>query len=226
MYPNSAALVARAKLRTLAATEQKAGAADSTRALGDSRKPQSAEAIAIERRFGAKQRNRVSKLDPMILKMFEAGEINPSLIYFAADRPELFALVENYKSDRGQRVIRSMANDFARVRAAAERNGARVIVLSTPYVAYASEHDCQNMTRFGYTCESGMYSSDAADSSTEAAGALSKIPVYEVTRSFREQAARRQLFYHYDDHPNRDGYQVLGDLFTPIVESVLAARSR
>jgi len=117
-----------------------------------------------------------------------------------------------------------MARDLARIRAIAARNDARVIILSTPYVAYASEHDCRNMQTFGYRCDSAMYESNAADRSTEQAGALSRIPVYEVTQPFRTAAAQRQLFFRYDDHPNRDGYQVLGDLFTPIVANALPSR--
>jgi lysophospholipase L1-like esterase len=215
LYPNSTGLIQSQVARRM----RHASTIDAAISPEQAQEATRQEARYVEDQLTGTERARLEALDPMIKSMFRQGQLNPSLLYYALKRPDYMELTRDFHTARGRRVIKRMAQALSRVRAVADANGAKVIVVSTPYGPYVNEYTCAAIRRVGYQCEADLYTSNVADQAVEAAAKQARVPVRQVTAGIRDAAARTPLYFELDSHFNRAGYKAFADLLTPAVAS-------
>lgn len=180
------------------------------------------EARTLEKRFNRTDQQRFERLPRTIKDAFRDGKLNAVLVYYALKEPRYLMLTTEWNTARGSVVVSQMAREFERIKAAADRVGAQAIVVSIPYGPYVSAIQHERFQRFGFVLKPGLLTSSGPDDAIKHAARRAGLPFYNVTSSFREEAACAAnscppLYYEYDGHFTREGNRTYSRLLAPIV---------
>lgn len=163
------------------------------------------------------ERTRLDELDDSVKKAFFAGELNPSLVYLAVHSPDYFMETMSLNSPTTRGHITQVADELRRIRAVADQNNAKAIVVSMPYGIYVSKNSFASRQRLGFAASPQMLTSDQPDEAIKQAAQLAGLEFYEVTREFRDAAPDHELFFALDGHLNRDGHALFARAVTPFI---------
>jgi hypothetical protein len=172
----------------------------------------------------AAERSRLDQLDERVKKAFFAGELNPSLVYLSLHMPDYFMQTMDLSSATTKLRISHMAEQLARIKSAAERNHARVLVVAVPYGIYVSRASFETRQSIGFTATTEMLTSNAADEAIRQASQSAAVEFYEVTEQFRR--SDQEFFFPLDGHLNRTGHAYFADVVTPIVRTALTGSNK
>lgn len=170
------------------------------------------------------EKSRLDNLDPHVRDSFYGGEINPALVQMALKFPDFFSEDFDNGKPEVRALVSEMAGHLARIKAVANANYSRVVVISVPYRIYASPRDSENIRRLGVYLPPEVTVSTSADEAIKAACKQAGLDFFEVTGSFRAKAYESSLFFELDGHFNEAGNRVFADLVTPIIEHEIAER--
>ncbi|HYX27076.1 MAG TPA: SGNH/GDSL hydrolase family protein [Pyrinomonadaceae bacterium] len=171
--------------------------------------------------FTPAEKKRFDELDADVKKAFFAGELNPSLVYLAIRIPDYFMETMNLDSDVTRNHISQTAEQLKRIKAAADRNDTRVIVVSVPYGIYVSAASWATRKRIAFNTTPEMLSSSNPDDAIKQASQLAGIDFCEVTKQFRKASINQQLFFELDGHFNRKGHALFAESVAPVIRDLL-----
>jgi lysophospholipase L1-like esterase len=169
----------------------------------------------------AEQRVRYDALDPAVKDAFLSGNLNPFLVSVGTSASEFFFLNADDASPFVQQCIARAGACFARIRAVADRCGAKVVVVSLPNGAYVNRAANRNYARIGFHTDPSLLTMDGPDKAIAKAAALAGLSCGEATASFRRHMDEPDLFYELDGHFTKQGHRLYAESMTPLVAPAL-----
>jgi len=164
----------------------------------------------IQARLAPEERMRLEQLDPEVKAMFLAGDLSPHLLRDTLKHPDFLEFTLDPSQPEIQKASATMTRCLQKIRQAADRQGARVIVLSVPW-AYVSARAVAAKRRLGFRAEDSVVRSDAPDEAIRANCRTAGVEFHCFTERFREECKRRNLFFEFDGHLNAEGYALYGE---------------
>jgi lysophospholipase L1-like esterase len=156
-------------------------------------------------------RARFEAFDDTVKQAFLTGNLNPYMIDLAMKSPNFYTLTFDLDDPWTQTCIRRAGSQFARIRHAAEENGAQVVVVSIPEGVYVNEEALVNMRRMGYDIPDDVIGSTAPDEGIRRACELAGLKFISVTDAFLAQRDNPDLFFELDGHLSPAGHALVGD---------------
>ncbi len=184
------------------------------------------QAQATLGKFNPGERARYERMDPVIRKAFEAGDLNPALVQSATRRPDYF--METFDLDRleTKALVEEMARQLARIRRVGAAAGAEILVVSVPFGLYVSQPMFNTWrNRYGFELDPRMLTSDGADTAIRIAAEEAHLPMRVVTPAFRERNGA-PFYFELDGHLNAYGHRFYAEQLTPAVGATLRALPR
>jgi lysophospholipase L1-like esterase len=163
------------------------------------------------------ERRKFDGLAAPIREAFLEGQLNPGLLYYSIRFPSFLLDTCDLDAPATRAEIDEMSAQLARINELAKRWGATALVVSIPYPPYASEHSLQAMRELGFATRPDLLESTKPDEAVERAARRAGLPFLTVTREFRQEARRRNLFFRLDGHLNPLGHQVYASLLAPLL---------
>jgi lysophospholipase L1-like esterase len=163
------------------------------------------------------ERQKFDGLAAPIREAFQEGQLNPGLLYYSIRYSSFLLDTCDLEAPATRAEIDEMSAQLARINELAKRWGAEALVVSIPYPPYASGHSLEAMKELGFATRPDLLESTKPDESIERASRRAGLPFLTVTREFRQEARRRDLFFRLDGHPNALGHQVYASLLAPLL---------
>jgi hypothetical protein len=196
-----------------------AGAWQRRRSSGseDVREDWRARAAIIPALLTPAQRQRFDAYEPQVREAFAAGELNPDLVYQALKHQDDFHRSVQQPAQVDIAVAR-LSHVMRRITDDAARHQARTAVVSVPFGVFVSQLQYGQWTRYGFTLDPRMLTSNAADAAARLAAAAAGIPVFAATDAFR-RASAEPLFFRLDGHLTARGHRLLASVLArPLAE--------
>ena len=171
--------------------------------------------------FSAAERARLDQLDRRVKSAFLGGELNPSLIYLSLESPDYFLQSMDLRTATTKIQISQMSEQLLRIKAAADRINAKMIVVSVPYGIYVSRASYESRQRIGFAVVPEMLTTTSEDDAIRNASQLAGVDSYEFTGQFRHASVQQQFFYELDGHFNRAGHAFFADHLAPFIKDSL-----
>ncbi|MGD0771830.1 MAG: GDSL-type esterase/lipase family protein [Candidatus Solibacter sp.] len=171
----------------------------------------------------AAEKARFENLPSGVRAAYQAGVLNPGLLYMAMRHGEF--LIETCDGgSKAQKGIAETAKELARMRQYAEQAHAGLLVVPVPYRAYVSRRDQEAMLQLGFHVEEAMLTWSAPDEAIHQACRAAQVPFASVTGEFRERGRANDLYFAWDGHLNKAGHAAFGELAGRIVGTKFAGR--
>jgi lysophospholipase L1-like esterase len=167
--------------------------------------------------------DRFARLDSEVRQRLTAGQHNPWLAGIALRNHEYLAFTLDLERPAARRAISSMARSLAAIRQEAEREQAKMLVVSVP-AFFTSAQTLAGMRRIGFRLDDAAVASDAPDAAIREACLAAGVPFHSVTKVFREAAAHRDLYYDLDGHFNRAGHELFGEEIAKLLRNARALK--
>ncbi len=172
-------------------------------------------AQAALQRMSPDELRRFESLAPEIKENFQAGLINPSLVYLAMHHPGYFLESVEITAPEIRQKINQLARELERIKKVAADHQAKVMVVAVPYGTYVSERYMNNSRRLGFAVAPEMLSS-APDDVIASAARQAGLPFVSVLDSFKRHQGQ-DLFFEQDGHFTAAGQKLLADNLRPVV---------
>jgi lysophospholipase L1-like esterase len=183
------------------------------------------EAGTILAELDTAQIRRYRGLDAAVRTAFERGRLNPSLMHSALANPGMWLDTADPERMDVRRLEDSAALHLRRIKTTADRNGAKVIVVSVPMGHYVDRAVWEQRKGYGFIMMDKMLVDDAADVEIMKTAELAGLRAFTVTSQFRAQHDAR-LYFRFDTHLDVAGHRFFADQITPVISAELNARSR
>jgi hypothetical protein len=157
------------------------------------------------------ERTRFEKLPSQVRAAYQAGGLNPGLLYMAMRHGE-FLIDTCDAGGKGRRGIEETAKELAKIRQYAERAHADLVVVPVPYRAYVSRRDQAEMAGLGFHVEEEMLRWSTPDDVIQEACRGADVRFFSVTTEFRERGRANELYFQWDGHLNQAGHGAFGEL--------------
>ena len=167
------------------------------------------------------ERARFENLPSRVRAAYQAGGLNPGLLYMAMRHGE-FLIDTCDAGGKGRRGIEETAKELAKIRRLAERAHADLVVVPVPYRAYVSRRDLAEMAELGFHVEEGMLSWNTPDEAIHEACRGAHVQFFSVTAEFRELGRANELYFKWDGHLNQAGHRAFGELAGRMVRTGIA----
>lgn len=169
---------------------------------------------------------RYSQLDGALRSVFEAGNLNPSLVMSALREPDYFKATFDLEAPETQRLIEEMSVQLARIRAASMSERADVVAVSVPFGLYVSEAMFRTWRdRYGFDLDPRMLTSSAADDAILSAAARAGVSGHAFTTAFRDHDGA-PFFFGLDGHLTADGHRFYAEQLRAAITATLERRAR
>ena len=149
---------------------------------------------------------RYAALDAEVRQRFVSGNLNPSTVYLAISDPDYFEFPTAKQQQLVPDLVRSMASDFSRIRDAAVRSGAEVVVVAVPDGPYIDERALGAVRRLGFEASRDLLTTSVPDDLIARACAEAGIPFVSVTSAMRANPSETPAYFEFDGHPNGVGH--------------------
>ncbi len=171
----------------------------------------------FESKLPEKYQKRFERIPTEIKEMFRSGGLNPGLISLAIKKPQHLRWTMQLDDPLVQGAVEHLALNLGRIKQAAAKVGAKVLVFSMPSGAYTSEENLKNYEAMGFKVDQSFLSSDAMDKAIAIAAERNGLEHFQFTETFRKRAQESKLFFPYDGHITPEGQR----LFAEKVQEVL-----
>jgi len=161
------------------------------------------------------RRARFDRIEEPVKEAFYGGTLNPWMLAHSAGSPDYF--MNTLSIDELQYQVFYTARAFRRLKRAARRHDARLVVLSIPEGFYVNREAWRNVQRIGFNAVPEMLATNAPDEAVQQACQEVGIAFYCVTDQFREHVDEPGLYFEFDRHFTPAGNALYADLVTPLV---------
>lgn len=157
------------------------------------------------------------QLDPTVRELFQSGNLNPALVTQARVEPDHYSMTLHLDREKVQARLQKVTRHFERIRTAADRHGARLMICTVPYGAFVDRDDWENARRVGFEVEEAFLTSTAPDDAIGLACDAAGAKFVSVFAAMRREGNRRRLYYPWDGHFNEEGHRLFAELLAPHV---------
>ena len=168
-------------------------------------------------KMSPEHRTRFDTFEDAVKEAFLSGNLNPYMIDLAMQNPRFYMINLDWGDPWTQTCIERLTQQFMRIRRAAERDNARVVVVHIPDGPYVNEHALRNIRRVGYETTEELLTSDTLDRAVAVAGERAGLTVYSVTEIFRERRDDPTLFYELDGHFTPAGHALFAEAIAHLI---------
>ena len=179
----------------------------------------------IQDHLTAEEKRRFNNMDAEVKAMFLRGDLNPNLVQEALKYPDYLAFTMNPDQAEVQEVIGAMARCLELIKEAADKENAKVIVLSVPW-CYVSASLAASMRGIGFRLDDRALRTDAPDEVIRSACRMAGVEFHAFTGRFREVAAGQRLFFERDSHFNSEGHSLFGEEVSKVLLEQIDASGR
>lgn len=151
------------------------------------------------------------------------GEIDCNLPYLALIEPDMFVRMAGTEDPQVAALTARAADQLRRVRDAAARHGAEVLVVSIPVGAAVSEQDLQDLADAGFRVDPATLHGDALDQPIAHAASAAGVPFVSPVEAFRAAARDEALYVRHDAHFAAAGSRVFAKALMEPVREALGA---
>ncbi len=166
--------------------------------------------------FSADQRTRYQRLSPEVRSNFEAGLLNPSLIFEAMEQPDAFRLSADTSGALLPNAIERLGDHLAEMRELSEEYEARLLVLGLPNRPYGCAECIDDLRSIGYEV-SGCDTLDGL-LPLRLAAVRASVQLLIVPDAYTPQ---RQHYFPFDGHWNARGHRLFAQGLIPQLREVL-----
>lgn len=177
-------------------------------------------------RLSPEERSKLDHIDRKIKDMFVRGELNPGLLVAVLRRPDEMWKTLDLENPLVQEGIEEMSRELSRIRAGAEAVGGKVVVVSLPNGFFVSRKLMGTYERMGFVIEPSCLTTTSMDEAVRIAASRHAIDFLELTDLFRKESTKRDLFFKFDLHYNRDGQRYFSESIAPFAAAKLRTLSR
>jgi hypothetical protein len=164
---------------------------------------------------------RFEALDGEVKKMFLTGDLNPWEVYFALKYPDYVSFVLHPEQPAAREAVNSMARHLERIKAVAERVGARTLVFSVTPAWYVSRRALVAKRKVGYILDDSAIHSEAPDETIRSACQLAGVEFFSFTSRFREIDADRKWYFPFDGMYSAKGQAIYGEEIAKVLLRLL-----
>ena len=164
----------------------------------------------------------LDRIDGEIKGMFVRGELNPGLLVASLRRPDEISKTLDLDNLLVQKGIQEMSKELSRIKVSAEGVGGKIVVVSLPNGIFVSKRILELNGRIGFIVDRSWLTTTSMDDAIRMAASRSGIDFLEVTQTFREASMKRNLFFGFDGHYNREGQRY----FAESIGSFIGAKLR
>lgn len=163
---------------------------------------------AFINKFDYLQKIRFLSFADTIQTLFKTGHLNPGLLRYYIDFPDMAATFNNPKHPFTKLAAKSLQKDLQEMGAVCKENNCRLIIVNLPYNIFVGHKvirtpdDCMNMY---------FENNNKVDSIYRSAAELNNLPYIELTEHFKGLKNKTGYFFLYDGHPNKNGYAEFGN---------------
>jgi len=182
------------------------------------------QAEEILAQFNPEEKKRYERLDGRVREAFISGKLNPPLIYSAIKDSDNFLRTFDLNRPEVQALIEDMSKQLSRIKKAADRYKARVLIVSVPFGIYVSPSSFETWRQYGYLLDKGMLVSDSPDQAIRMASEKAGLPFFAVTAHFRNNSDLN-FYFELDGHFNAFGHQFYADRLTSLLMEELKVLS-
>lgn len=161
--------------------------------------------------FTVAQKERYEKIPERARVLFSTGSLNPALINLAVKQPSYMADILKEDSENGKRLA-CLRDTFLRVRAVANRNHARVLVISIPSGFFTSRNQLETRAALGFDVADEFLTTRRVDDIVAGAAKSAGLAFVTFTDQFRQESLRQHLFLEWDGHYSRAGNKLISQL--------------
>ncbi len=161
------------------------------------------------------ERQKFDGLATPVREAYLEGQLNPGLLYYSIRYPSFLLDTCDLNAPATRAETDEMSAHLARIRELAKRWGATALVVSIPYAPYTSEHNLEAMKELGFAVRPDLLESTKPDEAIEQASRRAGLPFLSVTRDFRQEARRNDLYFRLDGHLNTLGHRTYAGLLAP-----------
>ncbi len=165
----------------------------------------------------AEEKLRLARMDDQIRAMFQAGQLNPKLIYDALKHPEKYSENENLGDYQCLRSIQFISKQLRQIKNLANEYRGHAIVTMISHPAYVSRDYLQVLKQMGYTVNDTFLFSEASQAALEMATQRADLPFYTSLELFRA-APNDSLYFHFDGHFNMKGAKLYAIFISEVIK--------
>ena len=167
------------------------------------------------------EQTKYKQIDSEILRAFESGNLNPSIIPSAIRHPEYFIETFDLEQPQTRESIQLMSTQFSRIHRSAATVKAAVMVVSAPFGLYVSRQQFDTrQNRLGFTLDRRMLTSSSPDDAIRLAAVGAGVPFFAFTQAFREKDGT-PFHFELDGHFNASGNRFYAEQLTPAAAATL-----
>ena len=153
-----------------------------------------------------------------VLEAYEHGNLNPSLVHLAIEKPRYLLEVYEDNDPATRELVENLTWELSQIRAVADYYGTKVHVISVPAGIYVDERAYRSREWLGFVLDPTMLTSDGADDPIRRAAIDSAVAFDQVTDTIREIARDESLFFDLDGHFNEAGHRHYAESIQPVLE--------
>ncbi len=186
------------------------------RTYADVRKWYADTAREVTGKMSDKERARFDKLEDPVKEAFFQGKLNPWMIGQTTESSGYFMNTLRLDDLRAQ--IRKTQECFRRIKKVADRNGARLLVLTIPEGFYVNREAYKNVQRIGFHVVPEMLQCNVPDQAVgEACKRAGITSFHSVTDEFRKHTDETGFYFEFDRHMTPAGNALYAALVAPII---------
>lgn len=219
-YPNFVHLVEQLRLSRAIENRTQERPPEKTTAE-DNRRWAENTAKEFYQKMSPEEKQRFEMLDDRVQNAFLTGLLNPYMIDLALKNKHIYTLTLNPEDPWIRQCIENMATALKIIRHISEGIGARSAVVAIPDGPYVNESAWKNIQKVGFDATPEMLTSNAPDQVIQEACKLAGIHIFVVSKAFRDQRSRSDLFFPLDGHLTPEGHRLLAETLAPMLQSWL-----
>ncbi|MGC2518227.1 MAG: hypothetical protein WA373_03865 [Burkholderiales bacterium] len=172
------------------------------------------------------ENRKLDRIDGEIKGMFVRGELNPGLLVASLRRPDYIWKTLDLDNPLVQKGIQEMSKELSRIKVSAEGAGGKIVVVSLPNGFFVSKRILETNGRIGFIVDPSCLTTTSMDDAIRMATSKPGIDFLEVTQTFREESMKRNLFFRFDGHYNREGQRYFAESIGPFIGAKLRVVDR
>lgn len=158
--------------------------------------------------FSPIQRIRYESLDDSLQHMFQTGNVNPAVLRAQIQFPERLAIFNEPKHPATRYACQELDKELRLMKSICEQNNCSLAVITMPVSVFSGHQVSGGM--LDHILGQYLYENNRIDSIYRSTAVQNNLLYMELTQHFKNLEDKNAYFFHFDGHPNKEGYAEIG----------------
>jgi len=158
--------------------------------------------------FNHFQEIRFYTLEDTIQSLFKTGNLNPALLDYYIDFPDIFTIFNNPNHPKTKFCINEMNKDVNDMKLICEKNNAILLFLNLPTNIFTGHKVIRTPSDI---LDKYFEENNKIDSVYNSIAQANELPYIQLTEYFRSLENKTKYFFLFDGHPTASGYEAMAD---------------